>query len=144
MVAAVWVPRATFVPARGKGALVATGIVGPREEVLVMVVVLADVDAVHAPRPVFPSTPDVSRCCLPLAAAVVTVAGEDLGEVTSLAAGNWRLKVPWTVATGSPLHHCPAVVDAVGKEVSPTVVADLAEDIVGPDWSTANLLVGIC
>ena len=109
-----------------------------------MVVVLADVDAVHAPRPVFPSTPDVSRCCLPLAAAVVTVAGEDLGEVTSLAAGNWRLKVLCTVAVGSPLHHRLDVVDAAGKEVDTTVVADLAEDIVGPDWSTASLLVKIC
>ena len=76
--------------------------------------------------------------------AVATVAGGNLGKVASLAAGNWWLKVPWTVATGSPLYHCPVVVDAVGKEVAPTVVADQAEDIVGPDWSTVSSLVGIC
>ena len=91
-----------------------------------VVVVLADVDAAHAPQTIFPSTPHVSRCCLSLSAAVVTVVGGDLGEVASLAAGNWRLKVPWTVAAGSPLRHRLAVVGAVGKEMAPTTVADLA------------------
>ena len=57
MVAAVLVPRTAFFPARGKGALVAAGIVGLREEVLVMVVVLAGVDAAHAPRPFFSRHP---------------------------------------------------------------------------------------
>ena len=61
-----------------------------------------------------------------------------------MAAGNWRLKVPWTVAAGSHLCHRHTVVDTVGKEVAPMVVEDLAEDIVGPDWSTASLLVKIC
>ena len=72
---------------------------------------------------------------------VVTATGGDLGEVASLAAGNWCLEVPYTVAAGSP--H-PAVVVAVGKEGDPAVVADLVDDNVGPDRSTASSLVGIC
>ena len=50
MLAAVGVPRPAFVPARGKNALVAAGIVGTREEVLVIAVALVDVDAVYDPR----------------------------------------------------------------------------------------------
>jgi hypothetical protein len=59
-----------------------------------MAIVLEDVDAAHAPQLVFPSTPDVSRCCLSLAAAVATVTGGDLGEVASLAAANLPLNIP--------------------------------------------------
>ena len=69
MVAAVGVPMLAFIPARGEDALETAGIVGPWEEVLVMVVTLADVDAVYAPRLVFPLTPNISRCCLLLATA---------------------------------------------------------------------------
>ena len=108
-----------------------------------MVVALTDVDAVYAPRPVFPLTPNVLRCHLLLAAAVAAAAGGDLGEVASSAAGNWCLEVPYTVAVGSSLHHHPALVGVVGKEGAPTVVADLVDDNVGPDWNTARLLVGI-
>ena len=72
MVAAVGVPRPAFVPARGEDALEAAGIVGPWEEVLVMVVALADVDAVYDPRLVSPLTPNILRCCLLLATAVAT------------------------------------------------------------------------
>jgi hypothetical protein len=35
------------------------------------------------------------------------------------------------------------VIDAVEKEVAPTMVADLADDIVGPVWSMASLLAGM-
>ena len=143
MVAVFGVPRLAFVPVMRKNPLVAAGIVGPWEEVLVMVVAFAGVDVVYASQPVSPLTPDVSRCCLLLAAAVATASGEDLGEIASSAAGNWCLEVPYTVAAGSPLCPCPAVVVAVGKEGAPSVVADLADDNVGPDGSTASSLVGI-
>ena len=143
MVAAVGVPRPAFVLAREKNALVAADIVGPREEVLVMAVTLADVDAVYAPHLVFPLRPNVSRFCLLLAAAIGPIVGRNSGEVAFLAAGNWFLEIPHTVAAGSPLHHCPAVVVAIGKEGAPAVVDNLADDNVGPDWSTTSSLVGV-
>ena len=99
-----------------------------------MAVALADIDDVHAPRTVFPLTPGVPRCRLLLAVAVATAVGGDLWEVAS----------PYTVATGSPLRHRPAVVVLIGKEGALVVVADLADDNVGPDRSTASVLVGIC
>ena len=54
MVAAVGVRRAAVVLTRQKSALVAAGIIGPQEEVLVMTVTVAGIDAVHAPRPMSP------------------------------------------------------------------------------------------
>ena len=72
MVTAVRVPRPAFVPVRGEDSLEAAGIVGPWEEVLVMVVAFSDINAVYAPRLVFPLTPNISRCCLLLATAVAT------------------------------------------------------------------------
>ena len=81
-------PRPAHVPVKEESTLVTAGIVGPQERVLVMTVSLADVDAVYAPQPVFPLTPNVLRCRLILAAAVVVVVGGDLEEVASLADGN--------------------------------------------------------
>ena len=85
-------------------ALVTAATVGPQEEVLVVAVTLADVDAAHAPWPVFPSTPDILRCCLFPAAAFAEVVGgygEDLGEFAASVAGKCCFKIPWTAATGS-------------------------------------------
>ena len=69
--------------------------------------------------------------------------GEDLGDVPSVAAGNSCLEVPYFFAVGSPLCTHWAVDVAVGKEGA-QAVADLADDNVGPKWSTAGSLVGIC